>query len=275
MDQVFSRVQAKLSRRRRQRIALTAGVLGVLSLGTFWWQRPFATMEQQTLAFVAIPTRSDAPREEVLADGTVVELRRGARLVVDFTETVRRVTLQEGQAHFQVAKNPQRPFVVTAGGVDIRAVGTAFAVQLGTQAVDVIVTEGHVAVEKTFGAGERLATPPQPYASVTAGHQVTVELAHPPAPVPVVELSPAEVAERLAWRVPRLELAATSLDQALVLFNRHTSVHLRLADPELGKLELSGVIRADNADSLLRLLSAEFGIEADRRGDEIVLSRGR
>jgi len=275
VDEVFSRVQAKLSRRRRQRLALATGVLGVVGLGFFWSQPQIADSERETLAFVAVPTRSDAPREQVLSDGTVVELRRGARLGVNFTETTRRVTLEQGEAHFQVAKNPQRPFVVSAGGVDIRAVGTAFAVQLGAQAVDVIVTEGHVAVEKTTEEGETSTTSPQAYASVAAGHRVTVELARPPAPVPVVELSPAEVATQLAWRVPRLELAATSLEQALVLFNRYTSVQLRLAEPELGKLELSGFIRADNADALLRLLRAEFGIEADHQGNEIVLRRGR
>jgi transmembrane sensor len=65
---------------------------------------------------------------------------------------MRRVILQRGEAHFEVTKNPQRPFLVTAAGIDIRAVGTAFGVQLGTTAVEVLVTEGRVSVEKSAGS---------------------------------------------------------------------------------------------------------------------------
>ena len=60
-----------------------------------------------------------------LDDGTVVELNGGAEIEVQFTAAERRLRLVRGEAHFQVAKNPLRPFVVEAGGVAVRAVGTA------------------------------------------------------------------------------------------------------------------------------------------------------
>ena len=51
------------------------------------------------------------------ADGTVVELKRGADISVEFSKRLRRVVLLRGEAHFQVAKNKDWPFAVDAGGL--------------------------------------------------------------------------------------------------------------------------------------------------------------
>ena len=98
-----------------------------------------------------------------------------------------------------------------------------------------------------------------------------------PAPLAtqVTTLDARAVAERLAWRVPRLEFSGTPLAQAIPLFNRHAGVRLVLDDAALGTLELSGVVRADNTDSLLRLLEGEFGITAEKRGEDVLLRKGR
>ena len=274
VDQVFTRVEAKLRQRRRRRLA-AAGALGVLlAVGTALWQPARVATERPVAVVPTLATT--VPRKEILDDGTIVELRDGARLVVAFTAEIRRVRLVSGEAHFKVAKNPQRPFVVEAGGIDARAVGTAFAVQLSAQAVEILVTEGRVAVEKPAQATSTEAAPrAHSFGSVDAGNKVIVEFARPPALVPVVAVTPAEIDERLAWRVPRLDLNATPLAQALAFFNQHSGVHLILADPESGKLELSGSIRADNPEPLLGLLRYEFGLEADRYPGEIVLRHRR
>lgn len=274
VDQVFARVEAKLRQRRRRRLA-AAGAFGVLlAVGTALWQ-PARVDAERPLA--VIPTlAATVPRKEILDDGTIVELRDGARLVVDFTAEVRRVRLVSGEAHFKVAKNPQRPFVVEAGGIDVRAVGTAFGVQLSAQAVEILVTEGRVVVEKPAEATSTEAAPrAHSFGMVDAGNKVIVEFARPLALVPVVPVTPPEIDERLAWRAPRLELNATPLAQALTFFNQHSGVRLTLADPEIGKLELSGSIRADNAEPLLHLLRHEFDLEADRYPGEIVLRHRR
>ena len=274
VDQVFARVEAKLRQRRRTRLA-AAGSLGVLlAVGTALWQPARVATE---LPMAVVPTlAATIPRKEILDDGTIVELRDGARLVVAFTAEVRRVRLVSGEAHFKVAKNPQRPFVVEAGGIDVRAVGTAFGVQLSAQAVEILVTEGRVVVEKPAEATSAETAPrAHSFGRVDAGNKVIVEFARLPALVPVVAVTPAEIDERLAWRAPRLELNATPLAQALTFINQHSGVRLTLADPEIGKLELSGSIRADNAEPLLHLLRHEFDLEADRYPGEIVLRHKR
>ena len=88
------------------------------------------------------------PERLILPDGSVLEHPRGAEVVVDFgSPLVRRVTLGRGEVHLEVAANPARPFIVAAAGVEFRAVGTAFSVRLGTASVELLVTEGKVAVD--------------------------------------------------------------------------------------------------------------------------------
>lgn len=111
------------------------------------------------------------PATRVLADGTVVELNDAAIIVADYTATERRVRLERGEAHFTVTKDAARPFTVTAAGVAVRAVGTAFNVRLADSAVEVLVTEGQV----------RLQPPPAQIAPGVPAHTATAPLSTPSA----------------------------------------------------------------------------------------------
>ncbi|MFA6445570.1 MAG: FecR domain-containing protein, partial [Sterolibacterium sp.] len=164
-------------RRKRRRVgAAVAGLAMLLAVGFVWrGQHPSAVPSSSATAVVLLPSRQTLP------DGSVVELRDGARIAVDFSGVLRRVALRQGEAHFQVTKDRDRAFVVVAGVVEVRAVGTAFSVQLGESAVDVLVTEGRVAVDRspvtpTTGS---LASPPAPEspAFVDAGNRLVMELA--------------------------------------------------------------------------------------------------
>jgi transmembrane sensor len=226
----------------------------------------------------------NAPARQVLPDGSMVDLRPGAAIRVVFSDATRRVVLERGEAHFAVTKNAERPFIVQAGTVEARAVGTAFSVELTAMATEVVVTEGEVAVQRpvapvsTAPAVDAFASEVETLALLTAGHRAVVE-ARPPksaAAAVVEELSSAALGERLAWRVPTLEFSGTPLEDAIPMLNRHGAVRLVLAERGIGAVRLSGVIRADNTGTLLRLLKEEHGITAERRADgDVVLSRAR
>jgi ferric-dicitrate binding protein FerR (iron transport regulator) len=79
--------------------------------------------------------------------------------------------------------------------------------------------------------------------------------------------------QRLSWRVPRLELSGTPLEVAVNAFNRHSRVKLVIGDPSLAGLQVSGIVRADQADALVSLLEANFDVTAESRGGETVLLR--
>lgn len=175
---------------------------------------------------------------------------------------------------FEVAKNPARPFVVAAGKVEIRAVGTAFCVNLKGSEVGVLVTEGRVSVRNTAVNGERADTPGvRPLAVVDAGRRVVVDFALAASTHPMVQAVPApEIADLLAWRVPRLEFDSTPLTDVIAAVNRQGSIKITLANPKLGRLPLSGVLRADNIGVLIQILDTSYHIKAEHRGEnEIVL----
>ena len=252
--EVVRHVEARRRRRVRRRIA---GVAGIACLGLVGaWLFPQAAATSAVPPIAAVSTVVVAPETRTLADGSIVELRPGAAIRVEYGPSSRRVVLLAGEVHFQVTKDAARPFVVVASGVEVRAVGTAFSVDLGKRAVDVLVTEGRVAVTSPPAAEE--AAPAVAMVDAGQGTTVSLEVAGAAA---VRSVPSGERRERLNWRVPLLEFSGTPLAEAIPMFNRHGRRHLVL-DPTLGRLQLSGTLRADDTDSLFILLRNEFGIIA-------------
>ena len=232
-----------------------------------------------------LAARSAATGPRILSDGTTVELNRGAEFSVEFTPGERRVRLTRGEAHFFVTKDPARPFVVNAGGIDVRAVGTAFNVRIDPVAVEVLVTEGRVQVDAAaaLATGDTLeATPPThlpPLIPILEARQrAVVPLAPTPrSPAPeIATLTSGEIERVLAWQHRLLDFNATPLNEIVAEFNRRNVIQLVVIDPELAAIRVSATLRSDNIDGFVRLLEAGFNARADKRGEtEIVLRKAR
>ena len=278
VDEVLQAMDVRLRRRRQRKRRLMGAcaavlVLGAVAAGVLW--RPGTTAglaAANPTAVVALPDRRE------LSDGSVIELRAGAEFEVVFTEKERRVRLRRGEARFQVAKNPDRPFVVQAGGVLARAVGTAFLVQVSPAHVEVIVTEGRVQVSAS-SLDTRSMEPEVHAPLLVPGERAVVQqpTATSPTVVPVVSaVSEPQLSERLAWLAPRIEFSATPLVEALRLINQYSSVKLILADTDSESVRLSGLIRADNVETFWRLLEEDYGFRVEHRSpNEVVLHAGR
>lgn len=265
-DEMVRALSARAHRRRRRTAAAAVAMVGLLVAGLGWQ----VTRDEGAASYRG--AQLVLPEKRVLPDGGTVELKPGAEISVDYAGAWRRVTLHQGEALFHVAENPARPFVVTAGGVDVRAVGTAFLVAMGGREVDVVVTHGRVAVERA--AVTETAAPVATL--VDAGNRVTVERVQTvAAAAAVVEISPTEMAERLAWSGPRVEFSDTPLADAVALMNRHSKVRLVIDDPALAKIPVNGVFRVDNTETLVRLLEAGFGVRAERADGIITLRKAR
>lgn len=218
------------------------------------------------------PAVATAYERRVLEDGSVIELNRGAAVMVAFTPGERRVTLLQGEAQFSVAKNHARPFIVHARGVDVRAVGTAFNVRLDQATVEVLVTEGRVELGGSAAAPAHRAAPPP---LVSAGQRATVALTHD-TPPQIASATPDEISRALAWQPQLLDFSSAPLSRVIEEFNRRNRVQLVLTDAELAPLPIVASIRSDNIDGLVRLLAATANLEAEHRGaDEIVLHAKR
>jgi transmembrane sensor len=232
---------------------------------------------------------SDSANQRLLEDGSIIELNRGAIISVEFTADERRVRLDQGEAHFAVAKDAVRPFIVSARGVDVRAVGTAFNVRVDLAAVEVLVTEGRVQLNSGTtsadlgGVSARseqeffpLTVPEPRGAFLEARQRAVVSLAAEAPPPQIATLTLGEIERVLAWQHRLLDFTGQPLHAIVAEFNRRNVVQLVLIDPELAGVRVSASIRSDNVEGFVRLLEAGFGASAERRGDaEILLRRAR
>jgi len=279
-DEILAGLEDRARGRRRRRLTsvATAAVAAVVLLAVAWRERPGT--EAGSEAGPSLIVR--VPLQQTLPDGTIVDLKEGARITTAFTAQTRRVTLTEGTAHFRVTRE-SRPFVVDAAGVTAQALGTAFSVELGLGTVSVLVTEGRVAVNKDTDQPPPTASvavptvPPEPLAVLDAGRAVSVSIATrsaTSAPA-VAELPVQEVEDRLAWRIPRLEFNGTPLRDVIARVNQHNVRQFVIADAGLEHLALSGVLRADKVDALVAMLESDFGLKAERRDGTIILRRAR
>ena len=81
-----------------------------------------------------------------LADGSTVQLNTNSQVKVEYNQGYRNIHLLQGQAYFEVAKDPEHPFRVYAGNGRVQALGTAFTLYLQDSSLNVLVTEGKVAL---------------------------------------------------------------------------------------------------------------------------------
>ncbi len=276
-DEFLACLRRRKLRRRGVRLASAALIMAV-AFTTVLWMRP--SRDQRASAGILVL----APETRILDDGSVVELKSGARIRVNYSATRRQVFLEQGEAHFQVAHQAGRPFFVTAGEVEFRAVGTAFCVQLESASLALIVTQGTVAVEKAevIEDGSRPAGNPAlqmeaPLALVSAGGKVVVPRADSTrsAALAATSVPAGEMSELLAWRIPRLEFTETPLEKAADLMNQYNGLKLVIEDRDLAKLRVNGLFRADRVEAFVRLLEANFGVAATRTEAAVVLRRDR
>ncbi len=215
-----------------------------------------------------------------LDDGSTLELNTASAARVQFTAAERRVELESGEAHFEVAHDTARPFVVSAGGIAVRAVGTAFNVRFVSGAVEVTVTEGKVSVGPALVAGPscnerdiRAGTPASGGPTVLSANQrLALPLAPTAAQAPVIEpLAPADVRAVLAWQRRVTDFSDTPLAEVTARFNRHNVLQLVITDPALGSRRIGGIFALDDVEAFVRLLERDGIIRAERQGDTLLL----
>ncbi len=261
------------SQSRRRLIPFPAWVGGLAAVfavvACAWWILPVSRPEA-----ARYQAESSAPRRVELADGSVIDLNAGSDVRVELTARERRVTLAAGEAHFTVAKDAARPFVVAAGGVVVRAVGTAFNVRLAASGVDVLVVEGKVEVTASATASVRESAAPKP--QLAAGERTMVPRDTLPSEVRVERAPPAAIRATLAWQNPVTTFTDVPLREVVTQFNFRNVTQLVLEDPALGERRIGGVIALDQVEAFVRLLEQDGDVVSRRRGEnEIGLRAAR
>ena len=247
--------RAPVRRSRLHRIAAAVVLLLACTLATGLGWRSYNRVDSAQYR-----TAMGATETLPLADGSQAILASDSRIDVRLSRQQRHIALAQGEAFFSVAKDPDRPFVVAAGGHDVVAVGTRFSVRRDGPDLRVVVTEGTVRLESQ-GRGARPASLlPAGSIALVRGGDVLVRS---------VSLEDAE--HMLDWRQGLLAFRDTTLAEAAAEFNRYNARKLVIGDAEAGALRIGGSFRADNATAFVRLLEQGFPVRADASGERIVL----
>ena len=198
-------------------------------------------------------------RSIALEDGSVVELNTRSRLRARFTVNERRLQLLAGEAIFDVAKNPRRPFRVFAGSTEIVAVGTQFNVDAHDSRTVVTVLEGHVRVTNNMdiraqGSGQ---------IELGRGEQAVIAKHQPPKRIPA-----ADTAKATAWTERRLFFEGVTLADIATEFARYNEKIIRINGQVLAARRITGVFNATDQATFVEFLRThgDVRVREDERG---------
>ena len=241
--------------RRTALIGSMAAGLTLSAGGMFWLWR---LLRQESYS-----TRIGETKEIVLSDGSLVTLNTNSRLLVHYSKTRRQIQLLQGEALFDVAKNKKRPFIVTAGDTQVRAVGTSFTVKLlPEQPVQVLVREGVVEINRPH-------VPQAPAVQLAAN---TMAVAPPEAPISTEAVPHIQVTRDLAWREGRIAFDNQTLANAAREFERYSDVQIRVP-PELEDQTITGLFVSNDPVGFARAAAISLNLHVEVASNEVRLSR--
>lgn len=191
-----------------------------------------------------------------LSDGTVVTLNLGTTLNVAFTPAERFVRIIQGQAFFEVAKNPLRPFVVAAADRRVTALGTQFDVRLDPDRIEVVLLEGKVAVDHTTPTMLERLNVRKSHVELKPGEKLVAALGEP---VTVTDTNAQRVT---SWRQGWVVFENETVGTAVAELNRYADRPLTVPDESVRNLRLSGVFRVGQPDRFAAIIQELLPVKA-------------
>jgi len=239
---------------RRPLVALAAALL--VAVGTGGWYFSHQPKEQ------VFATAVGKAQAVTLADGSRMELNTDTRVRTDMTAARRVVTLESGEAYFEVVHDAHRPFVVYAGNRRITDLGTKFSVFRNGDDVRVTVREGRVKVDVLSGPAVDAPVVAEAGDMVVAKGSETLVSAKPDS----------DISRDLSWREGMLVFNQQTLAEAADQFNRYNTRKI-MVEGNARRIRIGGSFKADNVDVFVMLLHRGFGLSVDDQGKRILISR--
>jgi transmembrane sensor len=258
--------------RRRTGLAAAGVALAVIVVGAVAFYRSGVSVYE---------TSTGEQRFMNLVDGSTVELNSQSKIEVRYTAAERAVTLARGEALFHVAKDRSRPFIVSAGGTHVRAVGTEFDVYKKPVATIISVLEGRVEVvsapaqraREAAGGAEKMSASMSPTArsateaatgpvALSAGYRLAVTSAG------IGNSIQLDAVAAIAWTRQQLVFDSASVPDIVAEFNRYNTRQM-VIEGDLDGLHLSGVFSSTDPMAFVRFLQDRFGVAVYETESEI------
>ncbi|MDY6922548.1 MAG: FecR domain-containing protein [Pseudomonadota bacterium] len=210
----------------------------------------------------------------VLADGTRLSLDADTVVRVRLRDESRDLILVQGRAKFDVARDPWRPFSVTAGDKVVVATGTSFSVEILRNEARVLLYEGHVAVldKAEEKPSSRTAAPGRAgvggYTALLPGDELATTIGEP---MRVPRIQPSDPVRSLTWEGGQLNFDDEPLPAAVERVNRYSDRKVRLGDPSMGRLRVNGVFEAGDIDSFVEAVTVFNNVRVEEGDDGVTL----
>lgn len=241
LAQAQSRSPRRFGAKQIAATGLTIALAASLAVGAFFWQI------RDTYA-----TEVGEQRSLQLADGSRVRLDTASKIRVRFAEGERRIELAEGQAFFEVAHNPARPFVVSTSDASVTAVGTVFEVRHVGSETRVVLVSGAVDVVQadTKGTPQRLL--PNQQTAIKSGK---------------AKVSAVNANTATSWTDGELTFVDTPLAEAVAEVNRYLATPIVLDAPAAASTPINGVFRSGDRRAFVSAAAHLFNLKAIREAD--------
>jgi transmembrane sensor len=204
-----------------------------------------------------------------LSDGTQVSLNANSRVIVQYDDRVRKLTLTSGEALVNVIKHQPRPFVVVIGDQKVIALGTSFVVrreESKRSAFAVTLVEGRVAIEPISWPDVLPSEPMMGMTLLNPGERLRFA-------DDATEKRDSPSIERVtAWQRGKLIFEDASLSEAAAEFNRYGPTKITIDDPVLMKLRVGGVFAIGDPSSFAQAMANTYHLRTFNRGSTIVLT---
>lgn len=250
------RVQAgKTFIHRTFRAIAAVAVFAVVGVGGYQiYSRPAVTV---------YATPVGGHRTLTFPDGTIIELSTNTEVSIANDLTRRQAWLTKGEAYFQIAHNPDRPFVVTVGDHKVTDLGTKFLIDRGEKRLEVALFEGRARLETVHASGPLRST------ELTPG-----EVAVATADIMSVTRRPvAKLSSELSWRKGLLIFDGTTLADAVSEFNKYNVEKIVIRDPSILKLRVNGTFPVHARQEFADVAHAVFGLRVKTRGNDTLIFR--
>jgi transmembrane sensor len=240
---------------RRGWLAAGIGLAASVAAGVFVLNDPLAAPAE------TYRTAAGQIRQVALSDGTRIQLNAASSLQVVLRRGAREVQMGEGEAVFDVAHDPKRPFLIAVGDRQVRVVGTEFNLRHRDGRIDLTLRRGVVEV-RPAGHPDAVAT------RLFEGQRLTHRVGQP-----VSNLSASEPDAAFAWTQGQLIYRNAPLSEVAADLSRSLAMPIRTADAGTGELRFSGVLAVDRPEAVMRRLEGYAPVRADRAGEGFVLRK--
>jgi transmembrane sensor len=208
---------------------------------------------------LTVSSEPDRMMQTTLPDGSVVHLKANSSISYEHQKTGIRELALEGEAFFDIAPDPDQPFVISADQALVKVVGTSFSVEADKEnnIVNVFVESGLVLLSDKSNGDHSLVIEPG-YMGILSKKGIDKKLS--------------DDKNYLAWKSGKLEFHESGFEAVINDLNHTYGTNIVSANDEMSECDFTGTFLNQPVDTVLKVLQTAFNLDIEITDSEIILS---